>query len=139
MVIDVEPDFGAAHELRGGPEAALSGRVERYGHVKILRLAQGRLQECAARQETVFLQEAVFIANHDCLAELGKREGQPELTAKRIAIRAHMTEHGEALVSAQDGADLVEGRVAHSFSAGGISICCRISKTRAPRSMESSR
>src|SRR5687767_4707130 len=139
MVIDVEPDFSATHELRGGPETTLGGRVERYGHVKILRLAQGCLEECAARQETVFLEQAVFVANHDRLAELGEREGQPELTAKRIAIRAHMTEHGEALVRAQEGADLGKGRVAHSFSAGGMSICWRISKTRAPRSMESSR
>jgi hypothetical protein len=49
------------------------------------------LEELASRQETIFFQQAVLVPNHDRLAELGERQGQPELTAKSIAIRPNVT------------------------------------------------
>ena len=173
MVIDIDPDFGAANEFRRCPETILRSRVERNGHVEILRFAQWRLEEFAARQETVFLEQAVFVSDHHRFAEFGEGKGKSELTAERVAVGPHVTEHGETLVRPQNIANLRRWRYSclcsrfavrsvgrkrrryprrpqgggyrnlaklhHLVSAGGISICCKISKTRAPRSMESSR
>jgi hypothetical protein len=50
-----------------------------------------------------------------------------------------MTQDREVLVLEQHLADLIEGGVAHSSSPLRFSRPCKISRTRAPRSMESSR
>ena len=139
MVIDIDPDFGAANEVRRGSEATLRGGIESNGHIEILRFAQRRLEECATGQKTIFFQQAVFVSDHHCLAEFGEGKGKPELAAERVAVGPHVTQDSKRLVRAKDGPDFRESTLRHSVSAAGGSICCRISKTRAPRSMESSR
>src|SRR3977135_1739898 len=137
MMIDVDPGFRGAHEFLRGAEAILNCRVEREGNVEILRFAQGRLEEFAARQKTVFFEEAVLVSNHHFFAKLGQGKSQTELAAESVAIRSDVAEHGETFLGTQNRADFLEARLGHCFS--GVSISCRISKTRAPGSMESSR
>jgi 3-hydroxyisobutyrate dehydrogenase-like beta-hydroxyacid dehydrogenase len=71
------------------------------------------------------------------LAEWGR--SQPDLP-KRIAVGAHMTQNSEALVRAQRFSNLREiRRNIHSGGLSGVSISCKISMMREPRSVESSR
>src|ERR1700730_5528707 len=107
-MVDVDPEFRAAHEFRRGAEAILNCRVERNSDVEILWFAQRRPEECAARQKTVFLEETVLVSHHDFFAKLGKGKGKTELAAERVAIRPDVTEHGEAFVGAKNRADLLE-------------------------------
>src|SRR2546423_5860345 len=137
MMIDVDPRFRAPHERGRRSKAALRCGIEGDGNVEILWLAQGRLQKFAAGQKTVLLEKAILVPHHDRLSELRERKAKTELTAERVAVRADMTEYSESLLRTQDRADFVETRLLHSFS--GVSISWRISKTRAPRSIESSR
>ena len=82
--------------------------------------------------------ESFAVLSH-VLAELLEREGERELTAQGVAIRPNMAQNRETLMLAKRGSDLRESALCHSVSPAGVSICCRISKTRAPRSIESSR
>ena len=50
-----------------------------------------------------------------------------------------MTEHNELLMFAKDAADFFERRVTHSSSPSGFPRSSKISSTRAPRLMDSSR
>ena len=74
MVIDVDPDLGAANEFRRGAETTLRRGVERDGDIEILRFGRRRVEEFAARQETVFLEQAVFVPDRHVLAELLESE-----------------------------------------------------------------
>src|SRR5256885_5704371 len=102
MMIDIDPGLGASNQCRCRSETALRGGIERNRHIEILRLAQRRLEKFAAGQETVFLEETVFIPDHDRLPELRERKPQTELAAERIAIWPDMTEHGKTLPRTQD-------------------------------------
>src|SRR5205085_7173179 len=105
--------------------------------IEILGLAERRLKELSAGEKAIFLQEAVLVSNHNFLPELRQGKAEAELTAESVTVGPNMAEDGEALPGTENRADLVEAGLAHSFS--GVSISWRISKTRAPRSIESSR
>ena len=104
-----------------------SGRGRRFG------------QQFGARQKGIFFEHAVFVPDTNVLAELLKRQRERELAAERVAIRANMAQDREVLMIAQHLADFLECGVAHSSPPLGFSRSCKISRTRAPRSMESSR
>src|ERR1700719_3693178 len=110
-MIDVDPRFRAAHQRRSGPKAALGRGVERDRDVKILRFAQGCLEEFATWKKTVLLQESVLVSHHYCFAEFRQRKGESKLAPQSVAIRADVAENCESLLGTQNCANLVEARL----------------------------
>ncbi len=99
------------------PRRCLGRGIEGDRDVEILRLARRPGEPLAAREKIVFFEQTVFVPNRHVLAELFEREGERELTAKRVAIRANVAENGKPLMRAQDAADLRESALRHSVSA----------------------
>src|SRR6266571_3839401 len=139
MMVDVDPDFCRANRGERSSKPILNCRVECDGNIDINGRGGGLGQQFGARQEGILFEHAVFIPDTNVLAKLLKRESERELAAERVTVRANVTQNREALIAAQDLADFFERGVAHSSSLRGFSISRRISRTRAPRSMESSR
>src|SRR5438067_1990891 len=121
VMVDIDPDFRATHQLRRGAETILGCRIERDGDVEILWFAERGPEKFATGQEAVFFEETVFVSDHDFFSKLGKGKAKTELAAERVTIRPDMTEDGEAFLRAKNRADLLEARLRHcSF---GASIC----------------
>src|SRR6266516_4869717 len=139
MMIDVDPDFCRPNRSNRSSQPVLNFCVERNGDIEVF-CRRGRFREqIRVRQVGILFEHAVFVPHANLLAYLLKRQCERKLTAQRIPVRSNMTQNREMLMLAQDLADLLERGVAHSSSLLPFSRSCKISRTRAPRSMESSR
>src|SRR5205814_9866786 len=81
----------------------------------------------------------LLIPDAHILAELFERKPKRQLATQRVAVGPNMTKNSEALMFAQDLADLLERGGAHAFFLSSLSICCKISTMREPRAIDSSR
>src|SRR4051794_10515045 len=104
-MIDVDPGFRAAHEAGRGSKAALGRSVQGNGHVEILRIAQRRLEVFAAREKSIFLEEAVLIPHHYFFPQFREGKAKPELAAERVPIRPDVAQDGKSFLGAEDRAD----------------------------------
>src|SRR6478735_8674760 len=139
MMIDVDPDFRGRDGGERGAQPALNCGVERDGNVYVLCCCRWFRQQFSERKERIFLEHSVLVPDAYAFAKLPEREAERELAAKRIAIGANMTEHNELLMFAKDAANLFERCVTHSSWPSGLPRSSKISSTRAPRLMDSSR
>src|SRR5262249_52769712 len=137
MMVDVNPDFGRTNRSKRGSQTILNCRVERNCDIDTDSCRRWFGQQFGPRQKRIFFQHTVFIPDADVFAELLKRQCERELTSERVTVRPHMTQDRKVLILAQNPADLLEGRIAHSSSPLRFSRSCKISRTRAPRSIES--
>ena len=74
-------------------------------------------------------------------AELLEREGECQLATEGIAVGPDMAEDCNSVILAKCPADFLKRGTArvHSLLPGGVSSSCKISITRAPRLIDSSR
>src|SRR5207244_4135353 len=112
---------------------------ERDCNIDILRIVRRFGQKLGVWKKTVFVEHAFLVPNTNVPAELFQRKTEGELTAKRVTIRSNVAENGEPPIVAQSLPDLIELGGAHSCFSLSASICCKISTTREPRAIDSSR
>src|ERR1700720_637447 len=139
MVVDVDPKFCRADCWEGRAEPVLNCGIERDRNIDIFRFNRWFGEQTRIRQKTVLLEHAFFVPDANVFAELFEGKAEGELAAKRIAIRANMTKDCKSHTFAQRPADLLELGCAHSCFSLSASICCKISTTREPRAIDSSR
>ncbi len=138
-MIDVDPNFSRTDRGQGRSEPVLNRGVERNRNIDIFGLGRRFREQVCARKKTVFLEHAFFVPNANILAQLFKGEAERELAAEGIAIRSNVTKNSEPLMFAQRLADSFELGRAHACFSWSDSICCKISSTREPRAIDSSR
>src|SRR6266403_2206238 len=139
VMVDVDPNFCRRNSRERVAQPILNCGIKRDGDIEILSRRWRLGHQFGARQERIFFEHSVFIPDANLLVEFLKGERARELATERVTIRPNVTQDREVLVLAQDFADLLERSVAHSSSPLRFSRFCKISRTRAPRSMESSR
>src|SRR5262249_47713832 len=138
-MIDVDPKRGRADRSERCAESILNRGVERDDNIDLLRLGRRFAEQIRARKKTVFLEHAFFVPDAHVFAKLFERKPERELTAERVAIGPNVTQNGKPLMLVQRPADLLERGITHSRFSVSASICCRISTTREPRLIDSSR
>src|SRR5258708_27660890 len=139
MMVDVDPNLGGLDRGHCCPKSILNRSVQRNRNIDIFRFGRRSGQQIGFRKKTVFVEHAVFVPDANSFAEFLERKSERKLTAKRISVWPNMTENGEPSMVAQSLADLIELGSAHAFFSSPLSICCKISTMREPRSIDSSR
>ena len=142
-MIDVDPELCAAHRGRGDAERDFASRCRarwRRRNLPAPPVVWSRVRP--AGRKAVLFEHAVFVPRRARPCRVAGATRRARACCQRVAIGPHVAHDHEALMLAEDPGDLGEGGVAlvHAWCwRGGVSICCRMSMTRVPRSMESSR
>jgi hypothetical protein len=129
--------------LRGGfadgAEALEAGAVGGDDEVELLA-GLGLLHEAGRNHKAEFRRDGVLIPDGDLLALVLKREGEADLGADAITIRADVADDADGLRAPDGGEDFVEDvDVAGHFGGSVFSSSSRMERMRLPRSTLSSR